>query len=1032
MKQIKHIILIITVSFIFINLVMGQEFQPENIGRGTVAVALPDSGVYISWRLLASDPDSVKFNVYRGAVKINGEPIANSTNFNDSGGTINDTYSIVPVVDGVEQQASNEILPWNQNYKTIPLQRPAGGTTPDGVSYTYSPNDASVGDLDGDGEYEIVLKWDPSNSKDNSQSGYTGDVYIDGLKMDGTLLWRIDLGRNIRAGAHYTQFMVYDLDGDGKAEIVCKTAPGTKDGSGKLISSGPADSADHNADYRNSSGYILTGPEYLTVFNGPDGIEAVTTDYMPPRGNVSSWGDSYGNRVDRFLACVAYLDGVHPSVVMCRGYYRSSDGTKGRTVLAAWDYGNGQLTNRWVFNAVMGGENSEYTGQGNHNLGVADLDDDGKDEIVYGAMAVDDDGTGLWNSGLGHGDAMHVSDIDPDSPGLEVWKVNEGGNHGSALIEGRTGKIIWATGPQGDVGRGVAANLDDSQEGMECWGGTDGLRSARNVKVGSTPPSSNFVIWWDGDLERELLDNTNIRKYGGTNPILLLADGCSSNNGTKATPCLQADLFGDWREEVIWRTSDNNSLRIYTTTTETSYRLVTLMQDRQYRLAIAWQNVAYNQPPHPSFFVGKSMFIPDSLRPPSIPLNIQGVAWNDTVSIKWDANVDSDLAGYIVYRGKSKNNFTDSIDVGNTTSYLDTNVINDTTYYYAVAAYDFDGNKSGYSEIIAVTPTIRPDAPTNISYRFDLNSVFLIWEIKDLENISKINIYRSETEDMTSVKSITVDKNLTNYTDNNLTNGKTYYYALSVTDINQIESFRSDVLSITPGNSFTYQSEDAEIIGTVSLDDNHLGYHGTAFANFDASNSAVEFTNMPGFGGGDRTLILRYALGSSDRTGNLIVNGNTKSLTMSGTGDWTNWVYDSVGVTLNAGYDNTIRIAATGNDFGNLDEIAIIPVAITAVESEKNKNNIPAEFQLYQNYPNPFNPQTTISFALPNTATVTITLYDINGRLIRKLVNDNYQAGFHKITFDGKNLGSGVYFVHARMSSSNKQAVFTRKIMLLK
>ena len=1022
MKQIQRIISIITFFLIINNLGMGQEFQPENIGRGTVAVVLPDSGVYIGWRLLASDPDSVKFNVYRGDLKINDEPIVTSTNFIDFSGTINDSYSIKPVVDGVEQEASKEVSPWNQNYKTIPLQRPAGGTTPDEVSYTYSPNDASAGDLDGDGEYEIVLKWDPSNSKDNSQSGYTGDVYLDGLKMDGTLLWRIDLGRNIRAGAHYTQFMVYDLDGDGKAEVACKTADGTIDGMGTVI-------GDSSKDYRNSSGYILSGPEYFTIFDGLTGKALVTTNYLPPRGDVSSWGDSYGNRVDRFLACVAYLDGEHPSVVMCRGYYRSSDGTKGRTVLAAWDYRNGQLTNQWVFNAVMGGENSEYTGQGNHNLSVADLDGDGKDEIVYGAMTVDDDGTGLWNSNLGHGDAMHVADIDPDRPGLEVWKIDEGGDHGSALLEGRTGKIIWATGPQGDVGRGVAANLDDSQEGMECWGGTDGLRSARNVKVGPNPPSSNFVVWWDGDLERELLDNTNIRKYDGvTNPILLLADGCSSNNGTKATPCLQADLFGDWREEVIWRTSDNNSLRIYTTTTETPYRLVTLMQDRQYRLAIAWQNVAYNQPPHPSFFVGKSMFIPDSLRPPSIPLNIQGVAWNDTISIKWDANVDSDLAGYILYRGKSKNNFTDSIDVGNTTSYLDTNVINDTAYYYAVAAYDFDGNKSGYSEIIVVTPTIRPNTPSGISYRFDLNSIMLIWDTQDFENISSVNIYRSETKDTGFELIATQDKSLTAYIDEKLTTGKTYYYKISVTDTNNVESFPTTVQKITPGSSFTYQAENATIIGTVFLDSNHLGFNGTAFANFDVSNSAVEFTNMPGFGGGDRTLIFRYALGSTDRTGSLILNGNTNSLTMRGTGDWANWVYDSIGVTLNAAYDNTIRFSTTGNDFGNLDEITIVPRALTAVEAEDNENNIPTEFQLYQNYPNPFNPSTTITFDIPQASPVTLKVYDVMGREIATLVDKNLSAGKYQYKLNAYNYASGLYFYRIMAGNWSK----THKMLLIK
>jgi rhamnogalacturonan endolyase len=1015
MNQIRQIILLMVFSLIVSNRVLGQQFQNENIGRGTVAVVLQNGGVYISWRLLASDPKGVKFNVYRGTKEINEEPISASTNIIDPSGTSIDMYSVLPVINGVEQGTTQQIKPWNQNYKPIPLQRPTGGQTPDGVSYSYSPNDASAADLDGDGEYELVVKWEPSNAKDNSQSGYTGNVFLDGLKLDGALLWRIDLGRNIRAGAHYTQFMVYDLDGDGKAEIACKTADGTIDGRGTVI-------GDANADYRNSSGYILTGPEYFTIFDGSTGKALVTTDYLPARGNVSSWGDSYGNRVDRFLAGVAYLDGERPSVVMCRGYYT-------RTVLVAWDYRDNKLTNRWIFDTNNG--YPTYVGQGNHQLSVADLDNDGKDEIVYGAMAVDDNGTGLWNSGLGHGDALHVSDIDPNRPGLEIWGIHEQAQIGSALLDGKTGKIIWGTGP-GDVGRGVAANLDDSQEGMECWGGTDGLRSAANVRVGSAPPTSNHVVWWDGDLERELLDDTNIRKYGGSNPILLLADGCSSNNGTKANPALQADLFGDWREEVIWRTSDNSALRIYTTTTESPYRLVTLMHDRQYRLAIAWQNVGYNQPPHPSFFIGKSMLIPDSLKPPSKPNNIRGVYSGDTVLIEWDANIDSDLAGYKLYRGRSNNKFTDSIDVGNRTSYIDTNVKYDTTYYYAVKAYDVNGNHSEYSEIIKVTPTVRPTTPTGISYRFDSNSIFLIWQSQNFGSISRININRSETEDMASAKTMSIDKSLNTYTDKDLTAGKKYFYSLSVTDTNQVESFPSKVLSITPGGSFTFQSEDALHIGTVFVDNNNLGFHGTGFTNFDVSNSSVEFTYMPGFGGGELTLRYRYALGSSDRTGSLIVNGQSRSLTMRGSSQWTNYVLDSVQVNLKAGFDNAIRFSSTGSDFGNLDEITIARKPATFVELDDYQNNIPTQFQLYQNYPNPFNPQTTFSFALPHEAFVSINIYDINGRLISSQLNDRYKAGVHKITFDGSNLAGGVYFVRSIMQMQDKQEVFTKKMILMK
>lgn len=592
--------------------------QMEKLDRGVVAYKIGDP-VLISWRILGNEYYGVSYNVYRGSAKLNSSPITGPGYYVDYDNIYDSTYTVTAIVNGVEQPPSSPVPVWEQNYIDIPLQRPAGGTTPSG-SYTYSPNDASVGDLDGDGQYEIVLKWDPSNSKDNSQSGYTGNVILDGYELDGTHLWRIDLGINIRAGAHYTQFMVYDLDGDGKAELACKTAPGTRDATSGYLKLGPADGADHTADYRNSSGYILSGPEYFTIFDGETGTELATAEYDPPRGSLSSWGDTDGNRVDRFLACIAYLDGKRPSAVMCRGYYRSRSGTSGRTVLAAWDYRDGLLTKRWTFNADMTGENASYTGQGNHGISVADVDNDGKDEIIYGACAIDDDGTGLWTTGLGHGDAMHVSDIDPDRPGLEKWGIHEGSGPGSALLDARTGEIIWKTGND-DVGRGVSADLTASFQGMECWGGTSGLRSSKNEYAGSTPPSANHVIWWDSDDQRELLDGNTITKYGGG--TLLTASGCYSNNGSKSNPVLQADLFGDWHEEVIFRIGDNARLRVFLTKSGSYRRIYTLMHDPVYRLGIAWQNVAYNQPPHAGFYFG------DGRDAPPPPVSSGKLIWNE-------------------------------------------------------------------------------------------------------------------------------------------------------------------------------------------------------------------------------------------------------------------------------------------------------------------------------------------------------------------------------------------------------------------
>ncbi|HEX4814604.1 MAG TPA: rhamnogalacturonan lyase [Nonomuraea sp.] len=570
--------------------------QMEDLDRGLISVR-SGSGNLVSWRLLGTDPDGVSFNLYRGSTRI-ATGLTTSTNHLDNGAPADASYTVRAVVGGTEQAASPASLRFTGGgYLDVPIQPPSGGTTPDGVSYTYSANDASVGDLDGDGQYEIVLKWDPSNAKDNSQSGYTGNVHIDAYRLDGTRLWRIDLGRNIRAGAHYTQFQVYDYDGDGRAEVAMKTADGTRDGRGVVIGNA-------SADHRNSSGYILAGPEFLTMFNGQTGAALSTVNYDPPRGTVSSWGDSYGNRVDRFLAATAYLDGERPSLIMARGYYT-------RSVIAAWDFRNGSLTKRWTFDSNSAG--SQYAGQGSHSLSVGDVDADGRDEIVYGAMAVNDNGTGMWSTRTGHGDAQHLADLDPARPGLEYFKVSESGSQPSSLyLDPRNGQILWSTPAQGDNGRGVAGDISTVRVAAEFWSAADAsLRSVTGNTAGRKPSSINFLAWWDADPLRELLDQTRIDKYGTSSDTrLLTASGVHSNNGTKANPSLSGDLFGDWREEVIWPTSDNRALRVYATTTPTDRRIHTLMHDPLYRVSIAWQNTAYNQPPHTSFFIGDRMPAP--------------------------------------------------------------------------------------------------------------------------------------------------------------------------------------------------------------------------------------------------------------------------------------------------------------------------------------------------------------------------------------------------------------------------------------
>jgi autotransporter-associated beta strand protein len=645
----KSSLVLLTTALCLFSLEASAQRQMEKLGRGVVAIRTNSTSVYVGWRMTGTDPADIGFNLYRStaggtAVQLTTNQ-TRTTDFVDTHANLAlaNSYFVRPVTNGVEQAASASFTlvanaPANP-YLSIPLQVPAGGTTPDGVAYTYSANDCSVGDVDGDGEYEMIVKWDPSNSKDNSQSGYTGDVYLDAYKLDGTMLWRIDLGKNIRAGAHYTQFMVYDLDGDGKAEVACKTAPGTIDGQGNYVLM-PGD--DPTADYRNSSGYILSGPEYLTIFNGQTGAAMVTTNYNPPRGNVSSWGDSYGNRVDRFLACIAYVDGVRPTLVMCRGYYT-------RTVLAAWNWRDGQLTNIWTFDSNNPG-NSGYAGQGNHSLSVADVDHDGKDEIIYGACAINHDGTGLYTTGLGHGDAEHVSDLNPDRPGLEVWDVHEtpSGYSAGEMHDARTGQILFGFAATTDTGRGMAAHIDSAHRGFQMWSAnTAGIYDDHGALISANKPSSdNFAIWWDGTVDRDLLDGSNndggstgsphIDRWTGSGTTSLLsATGCYANNSTKATPGLTADILGDWREEAIWRTADSSALRIYVSTIPATNRFYTFMHDPRYRLSVALQNVAYNQPPHTGFYIGEGMF-----PPPPAPVSDAKLVWRGGLATNtWDATL---------------------------------------------------------------------------------------------------------------------------------------------------------------------------------------------------------------------------------------------------------------------------------------------------------------------------------------------------------------------------------------------------------
>ena len=582
--------------------------QMENLDRGLIAIKGADGKIFVGWRVFGTDPDNSAFNVYRKsgdklAVKINSNPIVGATNFIDENvdSTMANTWFVKRILNDKEvAETGSFTLSENinhQQYIPLPLKNILG----------YIPNDVSVGDLDGDGKYDIVLH-QTGKARDNGSAGLTDPPIFQAYKLDGTLLWEINLGKNIREGAHYTQFMVYDLDGDGIAEFACKTADGTTDGLGKVLGDGTKDWRDTIPGSK-TLGKIMRGPEYFTVFSGKTGAILATTDYIPERGNLAGWGgfggnggnDRTGNRIDRFTACVAYLDGIRPSVVMCRGYY-------GRTVLAAYDFRDGKITSRWVFDSENGA--SPYSGMGNHNLSVADVDADGKDEIIFGSMVVDDNGKGLFTTGLRHGDAIHVSDLDPENPGLEVFGVHEIEDHtkgvGAALYQAANGKVLFSGSLNQDVGRGVADNIDSTRVGAQMWwSGSNGLYDIKGNKIGESPRSANFLIYWDGDATRELLNGNYIDKYGKGR--IFTATGAISNNGSKSTPALSADILGDWREELILRSADNKELRIYSTSIPTNIKQYTLMHDPQYRLSIAWQNVGYNQPPHTGFYMGKGM-----------------------------------------------------------------------------------------------------------------------------------------------------------------------------------------------------------------------------------------------------------------------------------------------------------------------------------------------------------------------------------------------------------------------------------------
>ncbi len=693
------------------------DVQAEYLDRGLVAIAI-DNGVYVGWRLLGDEyAANASYTLYRDGVAIRTFESTENTSFLDVDGTADSKYAVSVVIDGEESEKCAEVAVQSTDYLEVPIQAPEAyyddkltkeyikSTYPDGTGenvstaeekangeYRYAANDTYVGDVDGDGVYEIIVKWG-GLTRDNSQDGYTSPVYIDCYKLDGTLLWRINLGINIRAGAHYTQPVVADLDGDGKAEIMMRTADGSVDGTGKVIGNA-------TADYRNNRGHIIDGPDFLTLFDGETGAALDTIEYNPQRVNTNNWGDNYGNRSERFLSGAAYLDGEHISAIFARGYYT-------RAVVVAYTVENDKIVTQWVCDSNASG-NSALAGQGAHSFTVADVDGDGCQEIIYGAATIDHDGTVMYGlkdlhgAGYGsHGDALRVTDINLQNPGLEVFMVHEDKTKdGMELHDGATGEYIYFEGNGGDVGRGAAGDIHPGYEGVEIWSSVGNLVAANGTYIGSRPSSINHMAWFNGDMGREFVDNSNsvptigTYNYNTGKQSNVLLEGCKTNNTTKANAAFQADMFGDWREELAFRTEDNTAIRIYTSTETMDYRLYTLMHDPTYRAQMACNGSAYNQSPDAGFYIG---YDEDLMVVPVPTLNVVKAIPADEVEVTSIEVTSPEKVTYLV---------GEALDL---TGMVVTAIRNDNTKVvlteaeYVVDSSKFDSSAAAESIVITVT-----------------------------------------------------------------------------------------------------------------------------------------------------------------------------------------------------------------------------------------------------------------------------------------------------------------------------------------
>lgn len=672
----------------------------DALDRGLVAVKT-SSGVFCSWRIPAGEYYDVTYNIYRNGTKLNSTPL-NVSNYTDASGSLNSSYQVEAVVRGTAQTKCDAVTPWENNYLEVKMDH---GT----LASTYVPNDACCADVDGDGQVEILLKFDNRSDANNGYlpEGYNGEyAIIEVYKLNGKRLWWIDLGPNMGDFQNNENNIVaFDWDQDGKAEAVMRAADGTTihkaDGTTVVI-------GDASKNYRSSSGqsgqwFIHEGAEYLLYLNGETGEVYDQMEYPLKRLEsgetdlATAWGDGYGHRSTKHFFGAPFLDGKKPSIFLARGIY-----TRHKMIALDVDASTHKLTERWRWNC--NNSSSKWYAQGYHNFGIADVDWDGRDEIVYGSMVIDDNGKGLSTSGLGHGDSQHCGDFDPYTHGQEIFACNEEKPNNN-FRDATTSKIYYRTTGGNDDGRCLMGKFVDEIPGAQGVSSRDANlicaashAAAEGYSKSSFSITQNFRIYWDGDLCEESFDylsgkNTEGRIVKAKVGNIAVLEGSMTNNDTKGTPDYQGDILGDWREEVIMRTADNN-IRIYTTTDETKWRNYSLWHDHQYRNAMVWQMCGYNQTPHVSYYLGEMEGI--TVAPPPLTLTGRtelesgatiGTAQNDK-HILLDATED---ATYTVSDGATPYILTDNAPTW-VQGHDDNNNITTTTYTHTLTGGAFAGS----------------------------------------------------------------------------------------------------------------------------------------------------------------------------------------------------------------------------------------------------------------------------------------------------------------------------------------------------